>query len=345
LVRHDDSVTVIVHSNPEALTGPYDVEGFSLFHGTVRSWMRQAPAGLPWFIKGAFESERHGDGELSGVAPTWQWQEIRDPQAIVSGMVLAVHPAAVTYDDVGLQFKPSSHEWHSPKSTIQPRKHERYSYRVETYEEHVRRVVQAYERSHCQLIACVASRFQPHRWPQGALDKACRVAIALHDAGKLTVDWQNWAHAWQASQGKPVPETVLLAHTDFDPDRDSERQRGLGLRRPNHAVEGAAAVYPWLKEILPAPLDTVVWSAIARHHAPLAASGSPFVLHKAAEETLRAALRIAGVETKINQPLYTPSRPIALETHLLPKELDIGFLAYSLVVRVLRLSDWAGTAA
>jgi len=343
LIRKDASVTVILHDRPEELESPRAVEGISLYHGTMRSWLDEPHEGLPWFCKVATETPPSPeDQELSGRPPRWQWKELTSKEAVVPGQVIALHPAGVIYDRLGLRRGAPSQPRHSPPSPTARPKWEKYGYRAESYVEHVQRVIAAYETAQARTVETVAARLEPAFWPTGSLDRACRVAIALHDAGKLTRAWQDWAHAWQQAVGRPVPADELLAHTDLDPSQD---QLKIGVRRPAHAVEGACAVSPWLRGLLPKQLSQVVFSAIARHHAPSAERFGAFSLHPAAPEVLKEALRRAGLDATSSPPLFEAKAEAKVAaSDLLPLELDDSFLAYSVVVRCLRLADWAGTA-
>lgn len=347
LIRRDESVTVIVHERPEELASPYAVEGLSLYHGTLRGWLQRRPADVPWFLKAAIPDNRDESQELSGKAPGWCWQEVTRAGDLVPGRTIAVHPAAVTYQsDLGLRFGPPSHPRISPLAGAKSEPFQKFGYHSESYIDHVRRVVAAYEAEHAALVAPVSERLKR----ADLLDKACRIAIALHDAGKLTVAWQDWAHAWQRARGNPVPDHELLAHTDLNPEEENRQTLPGGLPRPPHAVEGACAVYPWLVELLPQPFGDIVWgdivwSAIARHHQPLAGRFGVYRLHPRARDVLREALAAAGVDTVPSAQLHAPAMEGDVGIRLLPREFDETFLAYSMVARCLRLSDWAGTAS
>jgi len=52
----------------------------------------------------------------------------------------------------------------------------------------------------------------------GILDRIIRLAIALHDLGKMDYRWQKWAHEWQRRIGRPVADDYMAAHTDYNPD-------------------------------------------------------------------------------------------------------------------------------
>jgi len=92
----------------------------------------------------------------------------------------------------------------------------------------------------------------------GALERAVRLAIALHDVGKMDRGWQGWAHEWQKRIGAPVAEDYMLAHTDYNPDdpRHQAVEDEMPGSRPPHAAESAVAVFRILHQLLGAPASS-----------------------------------------------------------------------------------------
>jgi len=69
-----------------------------------------------------------------------------------------------------------------------------------------------------------------------ALSEAARACALLHDLGKLQAQWQRWAEAAMDDKKNPTACERPLAHTDFDPnkneDREGEREVSKRVRRP-----------------------------------------------------------------------------------------------------------------
>ena len=173
--------------------------------------------------------------------------------------VVCLRPAFAAYDEkLGLRLGvPGNQE--SPDRKEPPRPG--YApYRAEPWTDHARRVAEEAER-----------RLEKDEWRTGLLSvgfqaryglapeamlEAVRACGLLHDLGKLQEPWQRWAAAAQRSQHPEYRHLVPLAHTDFDPEseEDRQRERSLGLRRPAHAPAsayyGAALMAALLRSVL-----------------------------------------------------------------------------------------------
>src|SRR5262249_38822315 len=138
--------------------------------------------------------------------------------------------------------------------------------------------------------------------PAGSVDLSLRLAVALHDVGKLSRQWQGWAHAWQQLLAAHDPNRYtlgvgrhFLAKTDMLNDYEQERilKRALpALAPPAHACAGVIVsiklIQQRILEAFQADFQTVALSddqreggkallratlsAIARHHTPSATS-------------------------------------------------------------------------
>jgi CRISPR-associated endonuclease/helicase Cas3 len=126
-----------------------------------------------------------------------------------------------------------------------------YDYQFEPWTIHSERVVKrarAMRASHARGAEFLArSNGVPAELVEELVDLTC----ALHDAGKLAIDWQKTAWRWQdhkdararaAGLTAPVRPRVPLAHTwfEFEADRDFRSRREYKF--PAHAVQGAYAV-------------------------------------------------------------------------------------------------------
>lgn len=185
--------------------------------------------------------------------------------------------------------------------------------------------------------------------PARSLERAIRLAIALHDVGKMDQGWQRWAHEWQQRIGLPVAADYMMAHTDYDPD-DSRHQAveaAMPGSRPSHAAEGAVAVFKILHQLLgsPGPDDArlkllkPVFTAIARHHSPRADSYRGFALHQAAGPVLGQMLADLDTSGRARQALESSKKSQPITGLLVQPDNRDELLAYFLIVRALRLAD------
>ncbi|MBE9097455.1 helicase-related protein [Tychonema sp. LEGE 07203] len=203
------------------------------------------------------------------------------------------------------------------------------------------------------------------------------LAIFTHDLGKLQVKWQQVMRGWQEIAwrefGGRNPKSELLAHTDFDPGKTSQKQALKAWekqhKRPNHAVESAflsgeilkQVLVPLLKDEFEADCEQIqyichgVILAAGRHHSAWAkgwlsqnvAAMSPIQLHPDAQRAIDSSWRnlIRFLPKTLSLPPESPK--LSRNCYQVKKfELDrfdpdsLEYLQlYSLVVRALRLCD------
>jgi CRISPR-associated endonuclease/helicase Cas3 len=180
--------------------------------------------------------------------------------------------------------------------------------------------------------------------PPQYIERAIRLAIALHDVGKLSVRWQDWAHRWQAAIGEPQGGERMLAHTHYESATQSALNQKMGKDRPNHAAESAVAASKVVSSALAHEgLARATLSAIARHHSPQVNDYGKFSLHHVAQVAVAEALN--DVATDGSWPSYAqallPGRPYdgKLDTLSIRFDQPTELLIYLLLVRALRLCD------
>lgn len=347
LIRQVDSRTLIVYDAPCGLTeeSPFRYEGFSLWHGSlrgaVRNLLEQAETlGLPWALRYPVVQK---DEEDSRAPVAYRWLDVADVQDISSSLLFAVHPALVSYDAAqGFRLGvPGDGQYRSLEAPRRGSRKRDYAYALESYVQHVAAMKRAFERRFRDRLVWVALR----SGEGDLLERAVRLALALHDAGKLQVEWQQWAANYQQRvTGKAPP--FLVAHTLSETEEHRQIARQIRPQRPHHAGEGAFAAARILWEALNGRehghLYRAAVTAIARHHSPSLNEASPYRLHPQAEEAIAEALAAVGDETwrQWAQWLMTGNEALNLEKRLLlpPPPWD-GWLLYFIIVRILRLCD------
>lgn len=354
LIRNDDSVRLVVHPYPSQIQRPYDLESFSLFFGTVHSQLRQwRAAGLPnqeipWLLQYPQEKD---DTEAEDRPARYQWAEIVDERALPYAPLLAVNPRLADYHpDIGFRLVPGA-AFQSPLSvrTRMERVAEQEGYRRESYHEHIQKMLRLFDAQLWKDLQYPAARLEQQMGlPSGLLREAIRLAIALHDVGKLDQRWQGWAHEWQQRIQAPVGEDEMLAHTDYDPDSPVHLSaETAAASRPRHAAEGAVAASRILHQLLGAPapdeprfkLFKAAFSAIVRHHSPQANKYRTFALHPNAIATLAQLLSPWDASGKISQDLIMSKHSQPLTSLLVQADARDELLAYFFIVRALRLAD------
>ncbi|MBW1928104.1 MAG: CRISPR-associated helicase Cas3' [Deltaproteobacteria bacterium] len=357
LIRDVESRTVIVHPEPGRIENPWAYEGFGLFRGSLFGAFDGLQAlaeelNEQWVLMTA---EPLPEEESSRERTAWQWRPILNKDELLGALILAVNPRLATYSpEAGFRLGVlGDGKWASPL-----RERDRgwpNPYHRETFQEHVARMLGAYEHPFfdrdkgverlplAQELGYAARRMeQKYGWPAGTLHRLARWVIAFHDVGKLDVKWQDWAHRWQEEVGRvrgqnlQVPEGYLVAHTDYDEQSGPEQalNRKLSRMRPNHAASGAAAAMDWLLARTPDPaLARAALTAIVRHHSA-GANGrhGPFRAHPVAKTALKGLLGdVEGIRWEFQEG--------ELSRRLIRPRRDAELLPYLLLARVVKMAD------
>jgi len=345
LVRQVDSRTLIVYDAPDGLTeeSPFRYEGFSLWHGSLRgavnNLLEQAEAlGLPWALRYPVVQK---DEEDSRAPVAYRWLDVESADDVSSSLLFAVHPALVSYDAAqGFRLGvPGDGGYRSPQTPRRRSEREQYLYDLESYVQHVAAMQRAFEHHFRDRLAWVAARLGVG----DLLEKAVRLALALHDVGKLQVQWQKWAANYQKQVSGQEP-TFLVAHTLSAKEEHREIARHIRPQRPHHAGEGAFASARILWEALGGQAHRDLYqaavTAIARHHSPALQEAAAYRLHPKAAETVAEALAAVGGQPEWAQWLLAENEAPNLEKRLLPPPPPWGgWLFYFIIVRILRLCD------
>ena len=361
LIRDDDSRTLLVHNDPEeAFPKPFRVEGFSLYRGTLYGALVNLQRAAQekrsrWSLK--YPVEVDDDSPNSRAAVAYQWRRVKERKDLGISPLFVVHPELVTYNseigfclEAGATSCPSS----VPDDDTTKERERGAGYYRETYSEHIQHLLNAYHSGLAAELSYAASRLEKKLGvSKGAIDQAVQLCVALHDVGKLTVDWQRWAQSWQQQIGCPVDADYMAAHTDYDRNNPEVREieRQFRIKRPGHAVESVWAVAPLLVKVFgreQRDLAEACFTAIGRHHSPQAKNCSAYTLHANAESEIQEVLQqISGLghEAQLHlESLCKEARPIKPFSNFVQPEFTLALLAYFLIVRALRLADQEATS-
>ncbi len=360
LIRQNDSRTLLVHDKPETLDKPFRVEGFSLYRGTLfGAWdklqQEARKQGLNWSLKYPVEAEDNSPNSRTTIA--YNWYEVKEQKTLEISPLFIVHPQLASYDtDVGFQLEVGEKPCISSApddETIQERERNKGLHR-ETYTEHIEHLLNAYDpRLEAELRYAACQLEQKLGISEGAIDGAIRLCIALHDVGKLTVEWQDWAHQWQQAVGQSICENYMAAHTDYNRDNPEEREKEkqFPIKRPPHAVESMRAVAPLLLATFGGNQEILLkacLTAIARHHAPKADQYKTYKLHPAFQTSIETALQMIGDAGQVAQThlekICRQARPQSLSGLLVSPRETLSLLTCFLIVRALRLADQEATS-
>lgn len=370
LIRKVDSRTVIVHEPPHGLSddSPYQFEGVSLWHGTLRGKLKELnrlrdELGLDWALRyPAAQGDEEKHEEIA-----YRWLDVEKPDDIGLSLIFAVHPQLAAYDaEQGLRLGLiSDGSYTSPTATIRRQRPDYGGYQLESYPAHIAGMRRIFEGNLAarspvadgrlrRRLVWVARRFaeQDEGWrlPARLLEQAVRLSMALHDVGKLNEDWQRFAAKYQEAIGEGTP-AFLVAHTHYERGNPvhEEAQRKVRRYKPStHAGESASASVRLLFEALegrtyPGPYRAA-FTAIARHHSPGLDEAKPYGLHPRAGEAVAEALAAVGDASWREWARWLRSGEEApnVRKHLpeAPPDGDWAWwFQYFIIVRILRLCD------
>ncbi len=196
------------------------------------------------------------------------WRPLTDPDQLQVTYAVAVDPAFARYtQEIGLEDGLPG-EQISPDQ-VQPPRPGHKPLRAETWSDHARAVA-AHVKRRLSRDGDWLGRAIKRRYGLGlpelmAAASACGLS---HDLGKLQVDWQEWARQSQEAIIPGYQHVAPLAHTDFDPSdpRERDRERLVGVRRPDHSTASAflsAGLLGKLLDQVPPGLRTRLASACA----------------------------------------------------------------------------------
>ena len=354
LIRGEDtdSVRVIINNAARRPSRPGNREGLSLSRRSLYRLFRNGQSDPGWYWDGADDEP---------------WKPLTGPAEVNRTYVVCLRPAVAAYDaNVGLRLDVAGSQ-ESPDRKEPPRPG--YApYRAEPWTDHARRVAEAAE-----------GRLEKDEWKTGLLSmgfqrrygltpdamlEAVRACGLLHDLGKLQEPWQRWADAAQRAQDGEYEHVVPLAHTDFDPDseEDRQRERSLGWRRPAHAPAsayyGAALMAGLLRSVLDdhrTAIASACTCAVLAHHGgwipPTERTGPDLriaQLHPGWKSALAAALAWKPETGPIASLQAMRDKRSMLEALLCvttgPDSLRNWWPLVAYLTRTLRLSDQRATA-
>jgi CRISPR-associated endonuclease/helicase Cas3 len=384
LIRNVNNRNVIVHPDPnsdthedapERLKNPWRFQNFSLFLGSVHQAYRKVTELAEtighddWTMMVLHQQNPEVLEEWEQGEPEHIWRPVQDNRQLDTALLVVVHPRLATYSaETGFQIGVANdQEWVVKERSSPPgRNDKRYTYRQETYLEHIAGLYQAYREPqpdktangtpvrrlplHADM-AYIFARFEADprfKLSAGLCDKLARYTIAGHDLGKLGQGWQRWVHQWQAAIGRPVSADIMLAHTDFDGTETQQQQQKKLTRqigpRPPHAAESAYCLRALTVAVTGKNVNLfrMLNSAIACHHAATHRGGlQAFKADKQARVAFDQAMRLVGLDDLPIDPVqWAFDNTASLSKHMVePEQMARQMLPYFVFARILRLTD------
>jgi len=379
----------------------WDLQPFSLPISTLcKIWREfQASHSQNWIFKRIEQPQgKRGEGYSLPVAVP-----IKTRNDLVTSVRLLVNPKYASYDEhvglqIGIDIFGDSTSRRKPVKTGS----KEYSYHMDTYLGHLGRMWISWQNdfstdvnlngqltsvAYCsvrnELLQAGGRFIQTKVFPTAPLahtealfELLVFLAVLTHDLGKLQIRWQDVMSGWQAIAHQEFhltnPANHLLAHTDYDPEKPSLKQRYDGYmekhQRPPHAVESAFLCCEILKAILCPILEnqfhandeqitgilSTVMMAAGRHHSAWAKGWQSdskselqqIQLHDRANQVIAQSWKI--LSRQLPQTFALPCELPRLGKTISTEEFTLNCFTpdqmtyqqlYWLVVRGLRLCD------
>jgi CRISPR-associated endonuclease/helicase Cas3 len=289
--------------------------------------------------------------------------------------LVAVNPKRVYYSpEEGLhpdrlEPSPNLDQFPRRKEATDSGERQDWWYTFETYREHLKNVMNALDRVAPEVLRACSKVDAKFNLPEGTLLKAIKVAIAAHDIGKCSSEWQGWTRRWQQLQletypdllwhglegcfkATPQPPGVFCAHTDYHPALDKARSEAQP-KRPGHSGESAAVLektyyerfLDWVRDDgLGGQVFCAIYGAIARHHGAYSSGETAaWKLDLGSSQEIGAVFaELVGEKLDMKQleGLERTGVPASQPTDLMPQPTEpLAWIAYSLISRALRLAD------
>lgn len=391
LIRDVAQVQILIHDSPKSAiqTEPWRWQSFSMHPSSLAGHMKylqEQKGDAEWVCMEAIADTSKEDAEADNhQKTTFRWQEIpysgnyQSTERSLRNAVMVVLPNTLATYHKNLGFllldERLSVPWTPYQSMYLGTKKKTWQAKPieqRDYKGHIAGLVNAYNAGIAQQLSYATSRLENLlELPHGSVDHAIRLAIACHDLGKLSVQWQQWAWEWQCLlyeregwglyQKKP---SFFFAKTDYDSSSEQQRrwQHETKTKRPNHACESVIVGMSLLADSLGVkthdskylPVLRAICAAIARHHTSNAHTSEAFQLKQgavvAAQEAFELTRQTYTWTYNINL-LKTPAMParnlapanddamtlITIPTQGRVRELETWL--YFVIVRALRLAD------
>lgn len=291
LIRSIDNLSVIIHHTPDEIDLRKKAEMVSISRST-----------LYFFLKGLKATSEELESRRLAFVPKFPdnqdatenvtWHPIKSRKDVLSHTIVILSPEIADYDSVvGLRLGKEGTRLSQPTSETISKEFQRYSYQRETYLEHIQEIRKMHRKEKEKYIQATNTIAKSFMLSPEMVEEISELTTALHDVGKLGVNFQRKLRRWQ-TEYKQREEQELLAHTDFDGTNRAEREEYLSgnFKPPHHAVEGAAVLQEWVGKTFDRKVAVPILLTIMRHHYAFSERSEPVSLAKGAREHVLKSL-------------------------------------------------------
>ncbi|HIE44328.1 MAG TPA: CRISPR-associated endonuclease Cas3'', partial [Candidatus Omnitrophica bacterium] len=309
-IREVFSCEIAIHDNPSSLDNLYNLKTIKIHTGVLRKFFNENQPKM-WKI----EDNNIIFDEAPDIKPT----EISNSEEIMPYGFYIVHPDYIKYKPgIGLLFEPGGENF----ECIEKIEHERpeYDYKKETWVEHSQKTLRVFETILLPRYKFAIEKFGK-AWDMSFNDfiDKMKIAILLHDIGKLNREWQKKA-GWKEGE-EPLAHSENKNITKF----------------PSHAPISTYALsplfYEWGEQI-----GQAFYFAVAHHHSVRASKVPKYKLIDNWQKYIKS-LSFSGI-SKINQ---AGGRCDLASKFPEMTNYSKLYRTYTLISRILRLSDRIAT--
>lgn len=349
LVREVDSVNLVVHRDPGGLRLEVPLPSVSVSRSVARGFLRELQKSGKINQAKVLSTAAESQKESENYAPALAWKRVENPEEVNGTFYLCIPPDFAAYDqDSGLILgQPGTESFEQAMRTVA---YEPYSYRKETWREHIERVIEQYEKQSDRHRIGAERLARELGVSEEVIERLGRIVAALHDLGKLAEKWQERIWSWQTSVKPDERRDGFLGHSDFDGTNDTQRKRYKDPKymKPPHAVESYYAGHRILaQEIkgiemradLRKPVHVALGSAIARHHSAFAEKLGEFRLAEGCATEVQEILTPLGLKADLRNDPPAKHR-VSFPGWIINPEVEDRMLPlYWYMVRRLRMAD------
>ncbi|MFQ6056236.1 MAG: CRISPR-associated helicase Cas3', partial [Methanosarcinales archaeon] len=308
-VRDVFSCEVSIYDDPYTLENAYKLKSIKIHVGVLRKFFKDYQPKMWKLVDKTFKDD------VYSVVP----QKISDAEEILPYGSYIIHPDYISYNEnKGLLLKPKGKNF-LIKEEKEERKELRYEYEKEPWVVHSKETLKVFESIFIPRYKFSIDKFaRAWKIESNEFLEQLRIAILLHDLGKLNEEWQKKA-GWNGKEP--------LAHYDKS-----------NVKLPPHATISAYALSPIFDD-WGETLGEAFYFALAHHHSVRASQYPKYKL-------------INGLENFVNQIL--PQKEVS--NKIIPRGGNGNLLkfpelinheklyrTYTFISRLLRLSDRIAT--
>lgn len=331
LIREINAISVIVCSNPEKIKSPYLVDKVSIYRFSLKSQLSKIEKEFEedWIVKVPEEDNFLFD--LSD-EKAFTYKTIgKDDKSLDYEPLIILNSKYVSYStEIGLNFDGIGQE----KIVITESKNDELNskMRKETYKEHIENMLLAYKDLFSKKFNYTFNKIST----EIDFEELINFMIILHDYGKLSFSWQEFARNWQKKLGDDCTNQ-LLAHTDEMGTKE------IYKRPPKHSGAGAIVSDSLLKSILPDKIRISVMTSILRHHGVTVKESSSYKIKPEGKKEVLNLLKLysKNFSSKINtdDEFLLENDYEDLSTDICDFGNSVTTMLYFILVRILRICD------